>query len=107
MTASLSGADVEYRPRRRDRRESFGELLASLTRALDSRGDLALMRGAFEESLRRLIPVHSVQLRESTSELGTRGLQVVGRYRAGLLLRGFKQLADVGTLQLPANRGQH
>ena len=67
MTASLSGADVEYRPRRRDRRETFGELLASLTRTLDSRGDLALMRGAFEESLRRLVPVHSVQLRESTS----------------------------------------
>ena len=67
MTVSLSGADVEYRPRRRDRREAFGALLVSLTRTLDSRGDVALMRGAFEESLRRLVPVHSVQLRESTS----------------------------------------
>jgi DNA-binding NtrC family response regulator len=67
MTASLSGADVEHRPRRRDRRETFGALLASLTRTLDSRGDPALMRGAFEESLRRLVPVRSVQLRESTS----------------------------------------
>ena len=67
MTASLSADDVEYRPRRRDRREAFGELLVSLTRTLDSRGDVALMRGAFEESLRRLVPVHSVQLRESTS----------------------------------------
>jgi len=67
MTASLSAGDVEYRPRRRDRREAFGELLVSLTRTLDSRGDVTLMRGAFEESLRRLVPVHSVQLRESTS----------------------------------------
>ena len=67
MTASIPGADDEYRPRRRDRREAFGALLASLTRTLDNRGDVALMRGAFEESLRRLVPVHSVQLRESTS----------------------------------------
>src|SRR6266850_817163 len=67
MTASHSKADVEYSPRRRDRRETFGDLLASLTRTLDGRGDLALMRGAFEQSLRRLVPVHSVQLRETTS----------------------------------------
>ena len=67
MTASHSKADMEYSPRRRDRRETFGDLLASLTRTLDSRGDLALMRGAFEQSLRRLVPVHSVQLRETTS----------------------------------------
>ncbi|MEO8259844.1 MAG: sigma-54 dependent transcriptional regulator [Acidobacteriota bacterium] len=67
MTAPLSEDDVEYAPRRRDRREAFGELVASLTRTLGGRGDVALMRGAFEQALRRLVPVHSVQLRESTS----------------------------------------
>jgi hypothetical protein len=67
MTAAVSGPDVNYGPRRRERRAALGELLAALTRTLDSRGDMSLMRGAFEESLRRVIPVRSIQLRESAS----------------------------------------
>jgi transcriptional regulator with PAS, ATPase and Fis domain len=54
-------------PRQRDRRQVFGELLSALTRALNSRSDPCLMRGAFEEYLRRAVPVRSIQLRESTS----------------------------------------
>src|ERR1700730_8513749 len=67
MTALVSGPDVKYSSRRRERRGAFGELLAALTRTLDHRGDTSLIRGAFEESLRRLIPVRSIQLRDSVS----------------------------------------
>ena len=67
MTAIVSGSEANYNPRRRERRGAFGELLAALTRTLDSRGDISLMRGAFEESLRQVIPVRSIQLRESAS----------------------------------------
>src|SRR6202171_4792448 len=67
MTAVVSGPDVKCSPRRRERRRAFGELLTALTRTLDNRADASLMRGAFEESLRRLIPVRSIQLRESVS----------------------------------------
>lgn len=52
-------------PRQRDRRRALGELLTAVTRALDRRVDLPLMRGAFEEMLRRVVPVRSVQLREA------------------------------------------
>src|SRR5207253_9153777 len=53
--------------RRRDRRRGFAELLAVLARNLDRRGDLAFIRGAFEETLRRIIPIKTARLREATS----------------------------------------
>src|SRR3989442_1856174 len=53
-----------YIPRQRERRQAFGDLLAALTRGLDQRGDVSLMRGTFEEMLRRVVPVRSIQLRE-------------------------------------------
>ncbi len=55
---------VQHMPRQRDRRQALSELLVALTRALDRGGDVALMRGAFEEMLRRAVPVRSVQLRD-------------------------------------------
>ena len=58
---------VPQTPRQRDRRQALFELLGALTRALDRHGDVALMRGAFEEMLRRVVPVRSVQLRETGS----------------------------------------
>src|ERR1700730_9377977 len=70
MTAVVSGPDVKYSSRRRERRGAFGELLAALTRTLDSRGDTSLMRGAFEESLRRGLPVRSIWLGERASRWG-------------------------------------
>ena len=51
--------------RQRDRRHAFGDLLTALTRSLDRRLDISLMRGAFEESLRRSMSLRSVHLRES------------------------------------------
>ncbi len=53
-----------YTPRQRDKRRALGELLSVLTRSLDRRLDMSLIRGAFEETLRRIVPVRSIQLRE-------------------------------------------
>ena len=76
MTASALGLPVESTasrtPRQRDRRQALGELLAAVTRSLDRRYDISLMRGAFEETLRRIVPVRSVQLREAGSRWAVR-----------------------------------
>jgi two-component system response regulator HydG len=39
-------------------------MVAALTRALDRRHDVSLMRGVFEQTLRRVVPLRTVQLRE-------------------------------------------
>jgi hypothetical protein len=44
-------------PRQRDRRQAFAELMATLARSLDFHGDISLMRGAFEDALRRGLAV--------------------------------------------------
>jgi transcriptional regulator with PAS, ATPase and Fis domain len=56
-----------FTPRQRDRRQALTDLFSALTRALDRQGDISLMRGAFEQMLRRLVPVRTIQLREITS----------------------------------------
>lgn len=70
MNATTSQADpaAAYLPRQRERRKRFVELLESLTRVLDKPANVSLMRGAFEEMLRRIVPVRSVQLREATGK---------------------------------------
>ena len=50
--------------RQRERREALGTRLAELMRALDRQPDISLMRGAFEEMVRRLVSVKTVQLRD-------------------------------------------
>src|SRR5919201_5224565 len=52
-----------HTPRRRDRRQAFGDLIGALARSLDRRNDISLMRGTFEEMLRRMVPVRAIQLR--------------------------------------------
>jgi two-component system, NtrC family, response regulator HydG len=54
-------------PRQRDRRHALLDLVSTLTRCLDHESDLSLMRGAFEEGLRGLVPVRAIQLREISS----------------------------------------
>src|SRR5437667_1388960 len=54
-------------PRQRDRRRVLGDLLGALTRSLDRRLDVSLMRGSFEVTLRRALPLRAVHLRESGS----------------------------------------
>src|SRR5262249_1989843 len=61
-----------FTARRRDRRQALGDLLLMLTRALDRRDDISLMRGAFEEGVRRLVPVRTAQLRDPSSRWSTR-----------------------------------
>lgn len=56
-----------YTPRQRDRRRALGDLLAALTRSLDRQLDISLIRGEFEDTLRRVVPVRSVQLRDTGS----------------------------------------
>ena len=63
---------AEPTPRQRDRRRGFSELLAMLARTIGSRGDTALLRGAFEELVRRTLSVRSVHLRDATSRWGGR-----------------------------------
>ena len=50
-------------PRQRDRRGALSDVLVAVTRALDRRVDVSLMRGEFESTLRRELPVRSVRLR--------------------------------------------
>ena len=52
-------------PRQRDRRLGLGDVLATLARAIASRGEAGLVRVAFEESLKRALPVRSIVLREA------------------------------------------
>jgi len=68
----------EFIPRRRDRRAALGDMLASLTRAMIARGDLLPLRTAFEESLRRAIPVRSIQLRDAATRWPSRDEAAAG-----------------------------
>jgi hypothetical protein len=51
-------------PRQRDRRLAISELLTALARTLADRTDISLIRGAFEEGVRRAVPVRTVHLRD-------------------------------------------
>jgi transcriptional regulator with PAS, ATPase and Fis domain len=104
MTAVGSAPHLKYSPRRRERRGALGELLAALTRALDCRGDIALMRGAFEESLRRLVPVRSIQLRENASRWIGQADGVAGGESVAFDVPGADSSAQ-GTLEATFERG--
>src|SRR5216684_7602825 len=67
MNGQSSHDRVPSISRRRDRRRGLGDLLIALSRSIGERADILLMRGAFEEMLRRLVPVRSVHLRDSNS----------------------------------------
>jgi DNA-binding NtrC family response regulator len=60
-------------PRQRDRRHALADLLGALTRSLDRRQDVSQMRGAFEVTLRRAVPLRAVRLREGGSRWTNRG----------------------------------
>ncbi len=68
MTASGSPPHNTWRSRQRDRRAGFETMLASLVRTLDGPKDPTLLRPTFEAALRELVPVQSIQLRESASQ---------------------------------------
>ncbi len=56
-----------FLPRRRDQRPGVGELLEALSRALGDRAEVSLLRSVFEDVLRRVVPVRSVQLRDGSN----------------------------------------
>jgi len=51
--------------RQRERRRAVDDLFRALSRAVEHRGDAALMRGTFEEWVRRIVRLRSVCLREA------------------------------------------
>jgi len=64
------GQRVEESPalrRQRDRRRGLGDVLATLARAVGARAEAGQVRGAFEESLKRALPVRSIVLRDRAS----------------------------------------
>src|SRR5436853_288715 len=63
---------MSHIPRQRERRAGLGELLGAIVRGLDRRSDISLLRGAFEDMVRRMMPVRTVQLREVGSRWATR-----------------------------------
>jgi transcriptional regulator with PAS, ATPase and Fis domain len=56
----------------------IGQLLVALARVLGDRQDASLLRGAFEERLRRLLPLRTVQLRDNTSRWVSRAEGISG-----------------------------
>src|SRR3954470_751624 len=99
-----SAAMLSTTPRQRDRRQGVPELLAALTRALDRRQDIALMRGVFEQTLRQLLPLRTVQLREASSRWLTRPETVVGPESIALRVAGA-DAAAAGVLEATFDPG--
>jgi hypothetical protein len=58
---------VEFAPRQRDRRRGLGDVIAAVARGVSGRVVAGLLRGAFEDSLKRVLSVRSIALREATS----------------------------------------
>src|SRR5499427_760281 len=77
-----------YTPRQRDRREALADLCAALTRSLDRRHDISLMRDTFEEWLRRVVPLRTVFLREGGSRWSGRGDTPAGTEAVALEVPG-------------------
>jgi DNA-binding NtrC family response regulator len=65
------GADA-FRARQCDRRRALTALLTALSRSVGRHGDPTLLRAAFEEGLRRALPVRTVQLKDFRSRWTTR-----------------------------------
>src|SRR5262245_39728492 len=57
--------------RRRDRRQGLGHVLVILARAISNRDDPALLKSAFEETLRRILSIRAVQLRDVAARWST------------------------------------
>jgi transcriptional regulator with PAS, ATPase and Fis domain len=64
--------------RQRDRRQALSDLITTLTQGLDRQSDISLTRGAFEQTLRRLVAARSIQLREAGSRWSGRTESVQG-----------------------------
>jgi len=106
MTSNtLNESAASFIPRRRDRRAGIGDLLIALSRAaLDA--DASLARGAFEEGLRRLVPVRAVQLRDSHTRWSTRVDTAAGVESIALEVPGPAHTGQ-GVLEATFEPGSH
>ncbi len=91
-------------PRQRDRRQSFADLLGAVTRAMDRRLDASLMRGVFEERLRRIVPVRTIQLRDAASPWLARREEPAGSESVALEVPG-SDAASRGILEATFDPG--
>ena len=95
-----------FLPRQRDRRTALGDLLCTLTRVLGDRYDASLMRGLFEETVRRALPIRTIQLRDRNSRWTSRpgpnagiesiALEVPGSPAGGVLEATFDPGCGLG-----------
>jgi transcriptional regulator with PAS, ATPase and Fis domain len=76
--------------RQRDRRLAFVDFLSALTQALERREDPSPMRDTFEQGLRRVVPVRTVQLRDGA-----------GRWPAGGQAGQPKPITESIVLEVP------
>ena len=106
VSTPATGERSVFLPRQRDRRAAFGELLSALTHALGERHDASLMRGLFEETMRRMLPIRTIQLRDRNSRWASRqgpdagiesiALEVPGRPSGGIIEATFDPGCGVG-----------
>src|SRR5438552_9672441 len=78
MDSPTPRASEEFTPRQCDRRRAVVDLLAVLSRAVTGGGDGSTLRSVLEESLRRMCPVRSIQLREGPNRWAPRGEDAIG-----------------------------
>src|SRR5262245_58061644 len=66
-TTTAANSECRVRTvRQRDRRRGLSDLMASLSRCLDRRHDISTLRSVFEDTVRRIVPIRSIQLREGS-----------------------------------------
>jgi DNA-binding NtrC family response regulator len=95
-----------YIPRQRERRTALTDLLTALTRVVSDRHDASLMRGLFEETMRRALPIRTIQLRDRNSRWTSRSspgagiesiaLEVPGSTAGGVLEATFDPGSGLG-----------
>jgi len=95
-----------HAPRRRERRQALGDLLAALTRGLDRRNDVSLLRGAFEEMLRKIVPVRTVHLREIAGRWSSQRAVAAGAESIALEVPG-PDATSTGVLEATFDPGSH
>ena len=101
-----ANAPRSYIPRQRERRTALTDLLTSLTRGVSDRHDVSLMRGLFEETLRRALPIRTIQLRDRNSRWTSRpgpgtgiesiALEVPGSTAGGVIEATFDPGSGLG-----------
>ena len=73
--SDMSAHQTPCLPRKRERRAGIAEIAVALSRAVADRADPALIRGAFEEALRRVVALRSVRLRDPANRWTARAAE--------------------------------